>query len=461
MTIPPAEPGSGAELSLVGSWMATQRWFANKGAQPVLDEIGRWELPAPAGARFVTHLLLDHTPGKPLLYQVPLAYRRELPEGATPIGRTGDEWVLDAPHDPEYVSALLGMLAGGAEHRGTATWALGARSPAAVPFDAGSPALRSRVLSGEQSNTSIVAEWPGTGALPVICKIFRAIHHGENPDVELQGALAAAGSPVVPRAVGHVIAEWPDRGQPTGRARGHLAFAQEFLPGAEDAWRVALESASAGNDFSARARALGIATAGVHATLASALASRPADQADIEDTLESMSRRLETAIAEIPALGAHRTALEDVLRLARSTSWPALQRIHGDLHLGQVLDVPGRGWVMVDFEGEPLRPMVERSRLDNPLRDVAGMLRSFDYVAGSLAVTAGIDASEWARAARLAFAEGYSEASGDDLGERHPLVDAFEADKALYEAVYEVRNRPAWLPIPLAGIERIAARVRS
>ncbi|MDO7881639.1 maltokinase N-terminal cap-like domain-containing protein [Salinibacterium soli] len=461
MTIPPAEPGSGADLSLVGEWMASQRWFANKGARPMLEEIGRWELSAPAGARFVTHLLLDHTPGKPLLYQVPLSYRRDPLPGVEPIGRVGDDWVVDAPRDPGYVAALLRMLAAGAEVAGADTWARGGRNPAAVPFDADSPALTSRVLSGEQSNTSIVAEWTGTGAVPVICKIFRAIHHGDNPDVELQGALAAAGSPVVPRAVGHVVAEWSDRGRPSGRARGHLAFAQEFLPGAHDAWRVAIESAAAGEDFSARARALGVATAGVHATLSAALDSRPADQADIEDTLESMARRLETAIAEIPALAPHRSALEDVLRLARSTSWPALQRIHGDLHLGQVLDVPGRGWVMVDFEGEPLRPMVERNRLDNPLRDVAGMLRSFDYVAGSLAVTGGIDASEWARAARAAFAEGYGEASGDDLGERHALVDAFEADKALYEAVYEVRNRPEWLPIPVAGIERIAARVRN
>jgi predicted trehalose synthase len=104
--------------------------------------------------------------------------------------------------------------------------------------------------------------------------------------------------------------------------------------------------------------------------------------------------------------------------------------------------------------------MIERSRLDSPLRDVAGMLRSFDYVAGSLAVTAGVDARGWAASARAAFAEGYGEASGVDLVESAALVDAFEVDKALYESVYEVRNRPEWIPIPVQAIERISLRVR-
>ncbi len=460
MTIPPAEPGTGADLALVGAWMSTQRWFANKGAAPILEELGRWELPAPAGARFVTHLLLDHTPGKPALYQVPLSYRTEPLGSLEPLGRDRQHWVYDAPRDPAYVASLLEMLGRATEERGVDSWAIGARAADGVALDARSPALRSRVLKGEQSNTSIIVEWPGTDAIPVICKLFRTIHHGDNPDVELQGVLSAAGSSAVPRAAGHVVAEWPDRGRPTGRARGHLVFAQEFLPGARDAWRVALEAAADGADFSARARALGIATAGVHATLAAHLPTRPTEQHDIEETLSHMEGRLATAIAELPALAEYRAALEEVLQLARAARWPALQRIHGDLHLGQVLDAPGRGWVMVDFEGEPLRPMIERSRLDSPLRDVAGMLRSFDYVAGSLAVTAGVDARGWAASARAAFAEGYGEASGVDLVESAALVDAFEVDKALYESVYEVRNRPEWIPIPVQAIERISLRVR-
>lgn len=459
MTFPPVEPGSAADLTLVAPWMASQRWYTNKKSLPQLEEIGSWNLLASDGVtRIVTHLLLDHTPGKPALYQVPLTYRTSALPGVRPIGQVGHRWVYDAPHDPEYVGALLRMLADGAETSGVATWAMGARGEGAIALDP-SKASHTRVLSGEQSNTSIIVEWEDPTIVPLICKIFRAIHDGDNPDVELQGALTAAGSLAVPRGVGHVIADWRDTGQPTGRARGHLVFAQEFLPSAEDAWRVALESAAAGQDFGARARELGIATAGVHATLAARMPTRPAGPEDIAEALAQMAGRLAAAIAEVPGLARHKSALVDVLALARNAEWPAQQRIHGDLHLGQVLDVPGRGWVMVDFEGEPLRPMRERSRLDNPLRDVAGMLRSFDYVAGSLSVTSGVDAREWSATARAAFAEGYGEASGLDLTANRAVLDAFEADKALYEAVYEARNRPSWLPIPVAAIERLATRV--
>ena len=459
MTFPSAEPHPAADLELVGPWMMRQRWFANKGTLPRLEEIGRWELPGDTRTRFVTHLILDHAPGGATLYQVPLSYRAE-PLGTTaPLGRQGVAWVYDAPHDGGYVAALLRMLAGGTGAAGTGVAARGDRNPASVLFDADSPALHSRVLSGEQSNTSIIVEWPGTDSVPVICKLFRALHHGDNPDVELQGALAAAGSTAVPRAVGAVVAEWPDTGRTGGRAHGHLAFAQEFLPGAVDAWRLALESASAGADFVEPARRLGVTTAEVHAMLASALPTRPATDDDIAETLGQMHGRLDMALREVPELEVHRTALEETLALARTSTWPAQQRIHGDLHLGQVLDVPDRGWFVVDFEGEPLRPMAERSRLDSPLRDVAGMLRSFDYVAGALGVTAGVDAREWARASRRAFTEGYSATSGTNLAECRAVLDAFEADKALYEAVYEVRNRPEWLAIPVAALERISARV--
>jgi predicted trehalose synthase len=151
-----------------------------------------------------------------------------------------------------------------------------------------------------------------------------------------------------------------------------------------------------------------------------------------------------------------------ILQQAASADWPPLQRIHGDLHLGQVLAVPERGWVFVDFEGEPLRPMEERSALDSPLRDIAGMLRSFDYVAGSLAVSGSPrDATGWAARARAAFGSGYSATAGGGIQVDGALVDAFELDKALYETVYEARNRPAWLPIPVAAIERLTARAAS
>ncbi len=443
-----------ASLDFLAPWMTGQRWFANKGALPVLEEIGSWEYASPEpGVRVVTHLLLDHTVGKPALYQVPLTYR----PAALPVGLVGEfegSFVHDGPHDPAYTAALLAFIASGSEATGDRTWAIGSHTAGTV-----ARGLVSRVLTGEQSNTSIIFEAPG--ATPLIVKLFRALHDGENPDVVLQTALALAGSDAVPHPVGHIVAEWDDRGEASGRARGHLAFAQEFLPGVQDAWRVALAAAEAGTDFSTEARELGIATASVHATLAVSLPSSPATREEIDATVAQMNGRLAAAIAEVPALAEYGAALREEFAQAALVPWPAQQRIHGDLHLGQVLKVPGKGWVLVDFEGEPLRPMRERSRPDSPLRDVAGMLRSFDYVAGSLAVAGLPGGAEWASVARAAFIDGYVEASGRDLRDDRVLLDAFEVDKALYETVYEARNRPSWVEIPVAALRRLSARVPS
>jgi predicted trehalose synthase len=186
-----------------------------------------------------------------------------------------------------------------------------------------------------------------------------------------------------------------------------------------------------------------------------------------------MRRRCSQTLREVPVLAKHQGAIEAVFTRAESAVWPRLQRIHGDFHLGQVLDVQGRGWVLLDFEGEPLRTLRERTRPDVPLRDVAGMLRSFSYVAGAMTATTAAPPgsagdpsitsttdpvptiSEWATACRVAFLGGYAQRSGLKLAEQSALLDAFELDKALYEAVYESRNRPAWLPIPLAAVERL------
>lgn len=458
MTFPSALPGP-LPLDRVAAWMMTQRWYANKGSVPPLEEIGRLELAAHAAdVELVVHLLLDHTAGSPALYQVPLSYRAEpLPDGTALLGHWGDRFVYDAPHDPEFSAALLGLLLDGGELPGDRTHAAAQRSRTDLSWIGAG--LASHVLSAEQSNTSIVFEPDGDAGSPVILKLFRSLHDGANPDVELQGVLADAGSAAVPRAVGSIVADWPDRGHPAGRAHGHLAVAQEFLTGALDGWAVALDCVRRGADFRDAAFALGVATAGVHGTLAAHLDHRPMEAEDIVGTVAQMRGRLAAAIAAVPALAPHAPALDAAIVRAERAQWPDLQRIHGDLHLGQALLVPQRDWVIVDFEGEPLRPMSERTRLDSPLRDIAGMLRSFDYVAGSVAITGALaHATAWVANACAAFTAGYGEASGRDLDADRDLVDAFEIDKALYETVYEVRNRPAWLPIPLAAIERLAAR---
>ena len=441
--------------------MSQQRWYANKGAAPELVEVARYGLPTPEpGVVIVTHLLADRALTHATLYQVPLTYRLQpLPAPAEPIAEVDGSFVYDGPRDPAYTSALLELVVESGELAGEHMTVSGRSASGAFAVSLHGREFRSHVLGGDQSNTSIVFEPVAADGPSVICKLFRGLQAGENPDVVLQSALAAAGSLAVPCPVGHVMAAWDEESDSRLPVRGHLAFAQEFLANSRDGWRIAREAAAAGIDFSAEARALGVATAHVHETLAHAMPTTPMTTRDAAEVIAQMHGRLAAALAEVPALESHGQALRDVFAHASRAEWPSQQRIHGDLHLGQVLLVPGRGWVIVDFEGEPLRPMAERTRLDSPLRDVAGMLRSFDYVGGSLGVAGStVETATWVAAARRAFEEGYSEASGSDLVANRALIDAFEIDKALYETVYEARNRPDWLGIPVAALERISLR---
>ncbi len=282
---------------------------------------------------------------------------------------------------------------------------------------------------------------------------------GDNPDVVLQGALGDAGSRRVPALVGAVTGRWPHPGsEGDSPASGHLAFAQEFLPGVEDAWRVALRAAQAGSDFAGPARALGEATAEVHATLAEVLGSQPTTREQAAAIVAEMQRRFDAAVVEAPELEEVRGPVETVLSAAREADWPPLQRIHGDYHLGQVLQSPERGWVLLDFEGEPLRPLSERSLPDQCIRDVAGMLRSFDYVGGTCEQLHGESARDWVTSAQQSFLDGYAARAGTDPRDLGALLAAFELDKAMYEVVYEARNRPGWITIPLGAVRRLTAR---
>ena len=231
-----------------------------------------------------------------------------------------------------------------------------------------------RVLSGEQSNTSVIVQ----GSPPVIVKLFRTLYDGANPDVVVQSALAAAGSTRVPTPSGWVEGTW---NRPDGSAvSGHLAFASEFLVGTRDAWREASGSLAERADFGPQAHTLGQATAEVHRTLAEHLATEVASPARRSELVHTLRDRAAWACNQVDALAGLEpriAAIHD--QLDELVDFPVLQRIHGDYHLGQVLDAPDRGWVLLDFEGEPLRPISERSDPDLALRDVAGMLRSFDY----------------------------------------------------------------------------------
>ena len=469
----PFLPLPSSVLELLPAWMTQQRWYAGKGQAPVLRQIGSLRFDHPAGEVGIeVWLLLDESGQDPKTYQVPLTHRGARLPGADHAliatlenGSSGTRFIYDAPHDPVFATALMRLMldeakvaSDGVQGSGDAH---GHRVTAADPGHL----VASRVLTGEQSNTSIIIDLVDSRGAPsdsLICKLFRVLHHGENPDVVVQSALATAGSDRVPHPVGNVSGEWPDVMAPDGVARGHLAFAQEFLPGVEDAWRVALAAVASGADFSEQSHSLGQATAEVHATLAQTLSTRGATDEDIATLTQSMKARHASAVSEVPALAAYDSMIHASIESVSSAKWPTLQRIHGDYHLGQVLDVPDRGWVLVDFEGEPLRPLAERTRPDLALRDVAGMLRSFDYAAGSWELAhPGRSAAPWATRARTAFLDGYAQSAGRDPREDAVLLNALELDKALYEVVYEARNRPTWLGIPTNAIARLFAGRRS
>ncbi|WP_010532745.1 phosphotransferase [Brachybacterium squillarum] len=445
----------------LAAWLPAQRWYAHKADGTPRMEITGWA-PLPAGGEELVLwcVLRIATPAGAAIYQVPLVLRPSAAGTAEEPGAlvtslpvpadaaAGAELrVLDALRDPAGREAVVRAL----ETGGTA---LG--PGAALRFVAGGGTLpaagsrRSRLLSGEQSNTSLIVE--DGAATPVILKVFRVLQDGLNPDVELQGALTAAGSTRVPAVLGSGLIS-------AAGLRTHALVAQEFLPGVEDAWRTALTESAAGTDSAAAVRDLGAAVAAVHADLAAELGASPADAGAVAGVLAQMRARLAEVSAAVPQVAAHREALESLLAAAERVEWPPLQRIHGDLHLGQVLAAPGRGWVLLDFEGEPLRPLAERSLPDSPLRDVAGMLRSLDYVRGAVAAEQGKDVSTWTEASRSAFWAGYAERAGLDPEDAALAVlrAAFEADKAVYEALYEARNRPDWLGIPLDALARISA----
>ncbi|UBQ02129.1 phosphotransferase [Curtobacterium sp. TXMA1] len=311
-------------------WIARQRWYAAKGGTPALRTLAETD---------GTRLVLDDAATGAVLYQVPVAAGGA--PGADPVDATTDtDWVqqlaarIDA--DPESLRPIGEVTA-------------------------------SRVLSGEQSNTSVICDTASGDQ--VIVKLFRVLHHGDNPDVTTQLALSAAGSARVPTVYGAQRATWPDPGRSDGTATGHLAFAQEFLPGLEDAWRVALRDARTGTAWDDQAAALGAALAEVHRTLATALPTEPADESRREAAMATMRDRLDAAVREAPTVEPHVDAIRAVYDRAAASHWPDLQRIHGDLHLGQVLAAPEpRGWVFLDFEGgaaPPARRTVA-ARLDAP-----------------------------------------------------------------------------------------------
>ncbi|MCP2339895.1 maltokinase N-terminal cap-like domain-containing protein [Actinomadura rupiterrae] len=465
---------------LLAEWLPAQRWFAGKD-RPIREiTIGTATALLP-GDPGLHHLVLDvRQDGEVQQYQLLLGLRRDLPERIRPAevgwlaldagahGGTGAykdaAHAFDAAHDPELARCLLTYMADNA-----VVGPLRFRRAPGVDLDT---SLMPAVATAEQSNTSLIF------GDEYICKLFRKLSPGVNPDLEVNLALTKLGCAHVPGVYGWVELE------ANGSDATTLALLSEYLRTGTDGWKLAVTSVrdwfaqpqhvfgtdqgvgSAGGDFAAEAERLGEATATVHQDLAEAFgrAERPPEH--VRTMAARMRAQLERVRADVPDIEPFTKVIGAAFAaLAEWTRPLPVQRVHGDYHLGQVMRTES-GWVLLDFEGEPARSPDERREASHPLRDVAGMLRSFEYAARFLH-TAGPNtppeaerdleqrARAWVARNRAAFCRGYASAGGPDPGAHETLLRALEFDKAVYEVRYEAANRPSWLPVPLRSLAHL------
>jgi maltokinase len=203
----------------------------------------------------------------------------------------------------------------------------------------------------------------------------------------------------------------------------------------------------------------------VHEDLAEHFPHERRGSQEMAQLASAMDSRLDAALEVVADLAEHADDLRATYARLHTVDRLGVQQIHGDLHLGQTLRT-SLGWKIVDFEGEPAKPLAERLLPDSRWRDVAGMLRSFDYVPRVVERSFAEDypegasqrayrAEEWAHRNRNHFLTAY--AGGELTDDQQTLLRAYVADKAVYETVYETRNRPTWVGIPLAAVARLGA----
>ncbi|MGH2615182.1 MAG: maltokinase N-terminal cap-like domain-containing protein [Thermomicrobiales bacterium] len=474
----------GALISALPGWLETRRWFADKGRgfagieleDALVERIGDdWLMLAIAHVRFID--------GAAARYVLPLA------------------WTL-SPGDAEGVASApigqdLGAITDATEMTWFGGWFLDAmgdffESPdsrwrfAADPAAAGIALARespATVMRAEQSNTSLRFDDA------IIVKLIRRLQPGPNPDEEMLRALAGAGFERVPRYAG--AASWRSGDGVTYP----IALAQAFVPNLGDGWSRMLhrlEDVAAGTIAHQLASTspeglLGRRTGELHVALCQIDEPAFTPESPSPDAITADMRRTHEAIdTAVSLIEEGRARLPHLLRSDLPRTIAALRatvtraegfrdeavtrriRVHGDFHLGQTLRTPDGDWMLIDFEGEPARPVAERREKTSALKDVAGMLRSFAYARGAAERAAGeragrevrIRFSRWEAEARVAFLMAYREALGAAPAPLVPADDdafaralaAWELDKALYEIAYEVRNRPEWLELPLRSL---------
>jgi maltokinase len=317
-----------------------------------------------------------------------------------------------------------------------------------------------RQIDAEQSNSSVVLDDR------LILKVFRRLEPGVNPELELLRFLTEHGFEHIARLAG-----WY---QYVGRPmESTLGILQQFVPDGRDGWELALDSLTTRTEwFLYELERLGEVTGELHTVLGSD--STDPSFAPEQTSSESLALLTATVDEEIeaifldlpdddpdlePLLGRGEEVRERLRLLTNLGGVGRVIRHHGDFHLGQALHTPN-GWILIDFEGEPARSLPERRRKRSPLRDVAGMLRSFAYVASAAPLLKGIvPPPDWEGRARGVFLEAYRASVDPSLlpsgAAMDKLLQVFELEKAVYELRYELNNRPDWLPIPVAGIVRL------
>ena len=438
------------------NWVVNQRWFGSKSRDvsqldlaevvTLREETPRLEL-ALVEARFGE--------GTHETYQVPLGLR-PVEEGWTDrvIGKSDGWTVYDALADGALGRELLHRIRQ-SDHVEPLRfqWAASAAAGAAGSVEV-------RPVGVEQSNSSVVF------GESLILKAFRRVEPGVNPELELLRFLSERGFPhIAPLAGWYEI-----QGRQIDATLGIL---QEYLSDARDGWELVLDGLEDDpHGLLERLRALGEVTGELHTALGSEHSDpafspdEPSSEslalltADVDEQIERLFVDLPDTEALAPLAGRGQDVRERLQSLSHIGAGGRQIRTHGDLHLGQTM-LSDRGWVILDFEGEPARPLPERRLKRSPLRDVAGMLRSFSYAAAGARILRGTTPpDDWEDAARTAFLEGYRQRVDASLlppGQQafDQLLAVFELEKAIYELRYELNNRPDWVSIPVAGILRL------
>ena len=442
-------------------WVVRQRWFGSKAREvAVLNVLEAAPLRTDTPLLVLALVEARFHPGTHEVYQVPLGLRPVADGWEERVILEVDGWtVYDALGDAAAGRELLHRMRADSEvpvEEGLLEfhWEPGASAGLGGTVDV-------RPVGVEQSNSSIVF------GEELILKAFRRVEPGENPELELLRFLTRHGFANIAPLAGWYEIE--------GRlVDATLGILQQYLAGARDGWELALdEVASEPEALLDRLHTLGEVTGEMHA----ALGSDPGDPsfapeepsteslslltATVDEQIEREFRDLPETEAVAPIAGRGQDVRERLQFLSHIGAGGKVIRTHGDFHLGQTMLTRDRGWAILDFEGEPARSLPERRLKRSPLRDVAGMLRSFSYVAAGSELLRGVVApADWEDRARAAFLDGYHATVDATLlppgtEASRKLLAVFELEKAVYELRYELNNRPEWVPIPVAGIARL------